>query len=367
MKETQPYFGDEAIQKLEKCIASTDGQILIVRGKKSFGTCGAASIIHEYLHKNSKQHIEFSEFANNPQFTDLEKGLALLKDMDFKTIVAVGGGSVIDMAKLLRFFITHEGMIETGAYIAKPTAPPSLIAIPTTAGSGSETTHFAVIYKDNIKYSVEHTDMAPDYALIYPMFTYDNPQYLTACSGFDAFAQSIEAYWNKNATEETDRYALKALELLYPTILDIAKNSTVESRNKMSEGAYWAGKAINITKTTAPHAFSYPFTTHYGYPHGHAVALTFPAIAEYNFHSHEMPGNKKRMLAAILKANYPNDVPTLIQSITDILGLRPSNIQHDPTLLMAGINPSRLSNNPASLSMEDCIKVLNDSIGKNLY
>ena len=129
---------------------------------------------------------------------------------------------------------------------------------------------------------MEHTDILPDVAIVYPPFTYNNPKYLTACTGFDALAQGIESYWNVNATEESDEYAKRAIQLLWPNLPVAVNAPTKQARDKVSEGSYWAGRAINITKTTAPHAFSYPFTTYYGYPHGHAVALTFPFFMQYN-------------------------------------------------------------------------------------
>jgi alcohol dehydrogenase class IV len=157
-----------------------------------------------------------------------------------------------------------------------------MIAIPTTSGTGSEATHFAVLYKDKTKYSIAHSDIVPDVAIIHSPFTYNVPAYLAACTGFDALAQAIEAYWNINATKESDIFAAKALELLWNSLPAAVNKQINEDKDKIAEGAYWAGKAINITQTTAPHAMSYAFTSYYGIPHGHAVALTFPYFVLYN-------------------------------------------------------------------------------------
>ena len=113
-------------------------------------------------------------------------------------------------------------------------------------------------------------------AVVYPQFTYQNDAYLTACTGFDALAQAIESYWAKGATNESRDYSVRAIGLLWKQLPQLIQSPTKELRNQVAEGAYWAGRAINISTTTAPHAFSYVFTSKYGYPHGHAVAFTFP-------------------------------------------------------------------------------------------
>jgi alcohol dehydrogenase class IV len=198
-------------------------------------------------------------------------------------IISIGGGSVIDMAKLIRFFYSYDGDISSSNFIQKRKLIP-LIAIPTTAGTGSEATRFAVVYKNNKKFSLDHSDVLPSVAIVDPVFTYRLPPYLTACAGFDALAQAIEAFWNVHATKESDEFAQKAIDLLWKNLpAAVLSGNDTAARNNVSEGSYYAGRAINITRTTAPHAFSYSFTTHYGYPHGHAVAMTFPFFMQYNY------------------------------------------------------------------------------------
>lgn len=256
-------------------------RIFLIRGKKSYQLCGAERVIHDVLKDFSVEVMSFYDFEENPKIEDVKKGLSILETFNPDIIIAIGGGSVLDISKLIRFFNSYEGE-EIGNEFKQKCPLIPLLALPTTAGTGCEATHFAVMYKDKVKYSVEHDDILPNFAFVYPPFTYNNPAYLTACTGFDALSQSIEAYWNVNATEESDEYAIKAIKLLWPNLPLAVNSPSEEVRNKVSEGAYWAGRAINITKTTAPHAFSYPFTTYYGYPHGHAVALTFPFFFDLN-------------------------------------------------------------------------------------
>ena len=119
-------------------------------------------------------------------------------------ILAVGGGSALDMAKLIRYHIYKE----TDSYIP-------LVVIPTTAGTGAETTHFSVCYINGEKQSIADSAMLPDYAFVCSELTSHNDAYLTACTGFDAVAQAIESYWSVNSTDESRSYSLKALGLLW--------------------------------------------------------------------------------------------------------------------------------------------------------
>ena len=293
---------------------------------------------------------EFYDFEENPKIEDVRKGLSLLVSSNSSLIVGIGGGSVLDMSKLLRFFYSYSGEA-TGCKFLKEKELLPLIALPTTAGTGSEATHFSVLYKDKIKYSVEHTDILPDVAIVYPPFTYNNPKYLTACTGFDALAQGIESYWNVNATEESDEYAKRAIQLLWPNLPVAVNAPTKQARDKVSEGSYWAGRAINITKTTAPHAFSYPFTTYYGYPHGHAVALTFPFFFKLNTFCENLKveinrvgyANKVDFLQSLLR----DDHLSMHEYLQNIMLTNPISFRKDDILhIFKCVNENRLANNP---------------------
>ena len=207
----QAYLDSDSIKEIIPLLKKHNAKhVFLVRGKYSYTACGADEIIKNALSVVDCNFTEFYDFSENPKCEDMEKGVELLKRSKADFIIAVGGGSVLDMAKLIRFFSCYQGDV-TGKSFEKRGLLYPLIAIPTTAGTGAEATHFAVVYKNKIKYSVDHADVLPDYAIVYPQFTYKNSAYLTACTGFDALAQAIEAYWNKNATEESDEYATKVV------------------------------------------------------------------------------------------------------------------------------------------------------------
>ena len=256
-------------------------RVFLIRGKHSFISSGAEYILSDLFRRHACFVSEFSDFQENPILEEVNNGCNFFEKSKSDIIIACGGGSVLDMAKLIRFKAAYDGDLVDSVFEKKKELTP-LIALPTTAGTGCEATPFAVCYKNSIKYSVAHNDMLPDYAVIFPQFTYNNSSYLTACTGFDALSQSIEAYWNVNATAESDEYAKRAISVLWDNLPKVVNSPSNEIRDLMSVAAYWSGCAIAITKTTAPHAFSYAFTTHCGYPHGHAVALSFPFFMALN-------------------------------------------------------------------------------------
>lgn len=267
------YIGSDLTTQLTNLLQRLNvAKVFLVRGKKSYVSCGASNMMDAVLSRKSIKPVCFFDFSTNPRAEDVNKGTLLCKSQRPDIIIAVGGGSVLDMAKLIRYYLYKE----TDSYIP-------LVAIPTTAGTGAETTHFSVCYIDGEKQSIADSAILPDYAFICPELTCYNNAYLTACTGFDAVAQAIESYWSVNSTDESRVYSLKALGLLWKQLPLLIKDlGNKELRSDVAEGSYYAGRAIDITTTTAPHAFSYKFTSLYGIPHGHAVALTFPFFFALN-------------------------------------------------------------------------------------
>lgn len=357
------YIGGTSIQHFKEIAQSeSPKRVFLVRGKKSYEACGAKEVIDKFTADVGFQVSEFFDFENNPKLEHLQNGLNVLNAFKADMIIAVGGGSVLDMAKLLRFFYSYSGD-PAGTEFKKQRELIPLIALPTTAGTGCEVTRFAVMYIDKKKYSVAHDALLPDVAIIYPPFTYNNSPYLTACTGFDALAQAIEAYWNVHATNESDEYAMKAIELIYPNLPLSVHLPAPENRDTLSEGAFLAGKAINITKTTAPHACSYFFTSFFGIPHGHAVALTFPFFMKYN--SEVEDGNKSSLLADPLSYNRKIDrlfslmnlnkesVDKVFDDYLSDIGLGKENLTYFSfDSFVNYINIQRLKNNPKNILPE---------------
>ena len=216
------------------------------------------------------------------------KGCDIYNEFHPDIIIGIGGGSVIDMSKLINQISMHSCshssdqisiIIKNKAFPFKKGIP--LIAIPTTSGTGSQVTHFAVIYIDDIKYSLADQSILPDYAIVDPVLSYTVPSKIVAATGMDALSQAVESYWSIRSTEESKMYSSKAIALILNS-LDAAVSGDNHAKDEMSQAAHLAGKAINITTTTAPHAISYPITKVYGVQHGYAVALTLGRFFEIN-------------------------------------------------------------------------------------
>lgn len=248
--------------------------ILLVTGKNSYKDCGAKDFFESELSKFNISN--FNSFSPNPKFEEAMAGVVLCRQRSIDAIVAIGGGSAIDIAKCVSAFNDSPGLerqLATGE--KKLDSPPlPVVAIPTTAGTGSEATHFAVIYVEGKKYSLASPALMPSAAIIDPVFTDNLPPYLTACTGFDALCQSIESFWAVGSTIESRENAKQAIQLLMESLATAVNAPDNASRDSVLRAANFAGKAINVSKTTAPHAISYPITSYFGVPHGHAVALT---------------------------------------------------------------------------------------------
>lgn len=324
------FIGKNAVENwLHEIQANAPKRCFLVRGHRSFDVCGGRAIIDRLQKQIQCQVIEFEDFSVNPKYKEAQLGLAKLLHSKADLIVAIGGGSVLDMSKLIRHMAVEQGY----------SVP--LHAIPTTAGTGAEATHFAVVYIDGKKQSIAAEDVLPDVAVVYPPLTYSNSIYQTACAGFDAIAQAIESYWAKEATEESRAYSVKALGLLWKQLPRLIQTPTDELRDQVAEGAYYAGKAINISTTTAPHAFSYAFTSKYNYPHGHAVALTFPFFVKLN-------GTKDLYeLLGLSSAGIIPQIEDYIASLGLSLSLSPAVDVHRT---LQEVNSQRLSNNPVEVT-----------------
>lgn len=336
-------------------------RLMIVRGRSSYSSCGASSILNPVWKEENMEIVEFDDFQVNPQCEDLMNGLALARKFKPEAILAVGGGSVMDMAKLIRFFYTHKGDIAVGPYQRINSLVP-LGVIPTTAGTGSESTHFAVVYKNGIKYSIAHEDVLPDYVLIDSRLSYSASPYQIACSGFDALCQAVESYWSVKSTPESRQYAIQALKLIYEALPAAVHDKDPNAMDSCVSGSNLAGRAINISFTTAAHAYSYGLTSKAGVPHGYAVACFLPFFFQLNAHVSEHSCNDPRGC---------DHVRTVLKDIADCLG---SSIEEAPKNLkkwildvirpfphsfrlsrveweqvLASVNLNRLGNNPVRI------------------
>jgi len=272
------FIGKNSLDNIRPIISAIGAKkILLVTGKDSYKKSGLEDRLAPYLDNIISRR--FFDFEVNPNIEDVQAGIDIILSFKPDLVLAIGGGSVIDMAKLINIFSAHVNkereireFVNKSSSVKRKGLP--LIAIPTTSGTGSEATHFAVVYIGTKKYSFAHEYVLPNYAIIDPSLSYSNPSYIKACSALDALSQSIESFWAVGSSEESRNYSRKAIKLILSSIELAVNKNDIKAMNNMAIAANFAGKAINISKTTAAHALSYPITKYLNIPHGHAVALT---------------------------------------------------------------------------------------------
>lgn len=349
--------------------------ILLVTGKQSYINCGADNYITNSINKDITL-IRFFNFSPNPCVKDLKKGLQLFRKNKFDAIIACGGGSVIDIAKCIAFFANYHSTVEdylSGKRNNNLNNIIPIIALPTTAGTGSEATHFAVLYWNKKKYSVASPLLLPKAAVINSSFTECMSSYQTACTGMDAFCQALEAYWSINSTKESRKYSAEAIKIIVKNIQSAVNNPNSRNRFMMATAAYNAGKAINIAKTTAAHAISYSFTSYYNIPHGHAVALTISDFFNYNskitksecndFRGHIFVKKRLGEIVELLGCKSYSEASSFIQKFILSIGLQISYkklgiTEKNISDIVRKVNMERLQNNPRKISDEKLAQIL---------
>ena len=301
-------------------------------------------------------HIEFSEFTPNPLYEQVCAGVELFNKEACELIVAVGGGSTIDVAKCIKLFCKMDHSIN---YLKQDTFDSgiTLIAVPTTAGTGSESTRHAVIYYEGVKQSISHLSIVPDYAVLEPSVLKTLPVYQKKCTMLDALCQAVESWWSVNSTDESKEYSRKAIESIRENWETYIFENTDESAARIMEASNYAGRAINITATTAAHAMSYKITSMYRFPHGHAVAVCMPEVWEYVL-SHtddciDARGSEylRETLLQISELITLDQFRAMLNKM-DMQYPEAGNKEEELETLAKSVNPVRLKNNPVALSTD---------------
>lgn len=307
-------------------------------------------------------HVMFDRFTPNPLYEDVCKGVNLFQTAKCDTILAVGGGSSLDVAKCIKLYCQ---MPKDKIYLEQEYKDTGvkLIAIPTTAGTGSESTRYAVIYYDGKKQSVTHDSIIPDVAILEPKVLKTLPLYQKKCTLMDALCQGIESWWSVNSTDESKKLSKEAVEIIMQWWHEYIFENTDASAEAIMHAANLAGQAICITQTTAPHAFSYKITSMYKLPHGHAVAVCLPEIWEY------MIGNMDKCIdsrgeeyllgvfeeiSQAMGSKTPKEAIVLFRQMIsemELLNPKAENREEELEILSTSVNPVRLKNNPVELSL----------------
>lgn len=347
-------------------------RIFLVAGS-SFSKLPIGEELQELFSELYIAFYHFSDFRANPRLEEVEEGIKAFSAFRGDSILAVGGGSALDTAKCIKLFT---GLSKDRPYLEQEFRENDipLLVHPTTAGTGSESTPFAVIYQDGEKCSVEHESIYPKYRIEDARSLRSLPLYQKKATLLDALSHAMEAIWSKYSNEDSRAYGQKAISLIlmnYKAYLSLenekdAKNlggaAALEGLLKqvledVAEAANLAGKAIAVTKTTAGHALSYKLGSIYQLPHGLATAIVNRAL--YPFMCRE----KNRMtdpenllfLAKCFSVETEEEGAKRYREILEDLEILPtlSVKEGDLENLVAAVNPERLSNHPIALREED--------------
>ena len=312
-----------------KAVLETNGfqRVFFVCDQSAYLGSGADAQLEPIL--QGLTSIRFSEFELNPKIEDIQQGVDLFRSFNPDLVIALGGGSAIDAAKAISFVGSYQVGSAKKMILnqrASDCSPVPILAIPTTAGTGSEATHFAVVYVDNEKHSLASQQILPKYVVLDFQLTRSLPKHVTAASGLDALCQSIESLWSVGGSEESRSYAVAALKLAWNSLESVTNNPNDELRKSISEASYMAGKAINISKTTGPHALSYKLTSDFNVSHGFAVGVFLAPFLLYNSKVAQNNCNdprsfsySKKQIDLILKVTHSKDEHEFCQQFLKML------------------------------------------------
>lgn len=367
------YQGYHCIQELSKVIPAIDKKIeniLVVIWDESIQR---NKDIQEIVKECSQYQWKFISFAvSNPEVEDLYQLYQETKEDNFDLIVAIGGGSVLDVGKSLCCLydneITDIEMLRHKIKEKKLKKGKCIwIGVPTTAGTGSEVTCWATIWdsKENSKLSVEHQGNYAYASFVDPQFAETMPVSLAVSSALDAAAHATEAYWAKAANLVSGNFACQAISQIMQHITELADKQRVHmAHDYMAKGSMLAGMAFSNTKTTACHSLSYPLTMHYHIPHGIAVSMLLTQVMKKN--QPYIKDNERLLEAYGVKSI--DELDNKLKSIFEMAGisyrLRDWKVKKEDFTMLAqqSATKGRIDNNPADLSKEDIMEIL-----ENIY
>lgn len=322
---------------------------------------------HKHLDHLADLGVEvfyFNDFRSNPLYESVVNGVKLFKNYSCDSIMAVGGGSAIDVAKCIKLYSNQPGEGENGAWLKAESIPDDIpfIAMPTTAGTGSEATRYAVLYYEDVKQSITSESFIPEAVFVDPNALKTLPLYQKKATMCDALCHSIESFWSVNSTDESKEYSRAAIRGVFENMEGYLAN-TDEGNAGMLHAAHIAGKAINISQTTAGHAMCYKITSLFHCAHGHAAMLCnrmlFPWMIENPDKCVDPRGedyfiSTMEELSHAMGCGDAKEASARLIEFFDSLELEvPEASEEQIDILKNSVNPVRLKNNPVRLDIAD--------------
>lgn len=369
---TKIIFGQPAAEAIKAELTTLDAKRVLFVSDPGLAQAGLVEPITAELAAGGFQITPFTAVSSNPTTTEVAAGLALAQEENIQALIALGGGSPIDVAKAIAMLLANGGSYADyqwgGRAITRPSYP--LLAVPTTAGTGSEVSRVAVIVDPAkpFKKGVLSRMMFPHAAIIDPELTRTQPAWLTAAAGMDAFIHSLEAYLGRRSHPFTDQFALAGLRTAWTALPQATHHGDdLAARQAMMLAALWGGIAMDHAGLGLIHALSGPLTSHLHLHHGLANALIVPHVLRFNLPA--IAPERRQTLTEIVGLPLEAEAEALVASLAHFvtgLGL-PARLA-DLDLPLATVNWDAIAeettrmvliqNNPRPASVEDCRAVV---------
>lgn len=278
--------GENVLNKLPKLIKSMGIERILIVTDRVITSLGLMDGLLKALSDEGVAFVIYDKTVQNPTIDNIEEALQMYKVSNCKGIVAFGGGSPIDCAKGVgaRVARPKKSISQMKGVLKVRKRIPTLFAIPTTAGTGSETTIAAVITdaKTHEKYAVNDPSLIPHYAIFDPLLTVKLPPHITSTTGIDALTHAVEAYIGRSNTKQTKQQSREAIKLIFENLYEAYSNGTnLVARANMQKASFLAGLAFTRAYVGYVHAIAHTLGGFYSVPHGLANAIILPYVLEY--------------------------------------------------------------------------------------
>lgn len=316
---TKIFFGNGYLSKIKELKIYLGERTLIVTGKKSTKESGVLSNLIDYLKEENIDFVLFDKVIPNPDVQTVVEGGEKYIENGCNSIIAIGGGSSIDAAKAIGVYAQNREIVPflLGQKILQKKIP-TLIAIPTTSGTGSEVTKYTIITHDNKKLAIASEFIIPDFAILDPLLTLSMDKKLTRDTGIDALSHALEGLFSLGSTPISDIFGFEAVKIIYKFLpRSFSNNRDLEAREMMHLASLLAGIQISQSGTGIVHAMGYPLTIKYGFPHGFANALLMPYVFKFNLPSVYEKMSKIMKILDLSTGNEYEDAERFIDLLID--------------------------------------------------
>lgn len=283
---TKVLFGRNVINENKSELSKFGKKALIVTGKTSGKSSGALRDVEVMLAELDMQYRVYDEVENNPSLENVNEGGAVARDLGANVIIGIGGGSPLDAAKAIAVLTVNTiEPVELYKNVFK-NKPLPVIAIPTTAGAGSEVTPYSILTRADLqtKMSFGNDDLFPKLALLDPRYTESLPRDVTIHTAVDAFSHAVEGYLSRRSTPVSDVLALEAIQIFGQCLPQLLDNKiTSDIREKLLHMALLGGMVISHTGTTIVNGLGYSLTFFKDIPHGKANGLLMEEYFRFNY------------------------------------------------------------------------------------